>query len=294
MWGFEAVPAKRQPLHRTVRWIHRGLAPLMLLILACWGASGIYFAAYDLYMWYEYRSGDPEAKRREGPAVLHERHGRRPGRLPVAAALERVEAAVRAHGTASPVVRAIAFRWVADRPLYEFAIDGPPHFLLLDADTGTILSPVTAELAVAIAVDAFGRWVPVSAVEHRTTYSFHYFRNASYRSGVPRDGLVPYYLVWLDDPGRTLVVVSETAGQVLLLRDWWKRLYWYGYWFLHTYLFHPSGIGQLVSDLLLLVLGTIALFAAVTGSYLYVTYQVLRRRSRVVVEKWRATAEATK
>ncbi len=288
------TPVKRWRLHRTVRWLHRGLAPVMLLILACWGLSGIYFAAYDLYLWYDYRSGDPEAKRREGAAVLHERGGRRQGRLPVAAAIERAVTAACADGAAPPAVSAIAFRWVADRPLYEVTFDGPPHFALLDADTGTMLSPATPDLAVAIAVEAFGRPVAVAQVERRTTYSFHYFRNAAYRSGVPRDGFVPYYLVWLDDPGRTLVVVAEASGQVLLLRDWAKRLYWYGYWFLHTYLFHPSGVGQLVSDLLLLLLGTIAFFAAITGSYLYVHYHLLQRRSRVVIDQWRQTAEVTK
>lgn len=290
----DGVSAKRQPLHRTVRWVHRGLAPLMLLILVCWGLSGIYFAAYDLYLWYGYRSGDPEAKRREGAAVLQERGGRRQGRLPVAAALERAEAAARTGGVVAPVVRAIEFRWVADRPLYEVSFEGPPSFVLLDADTGAVLSPVTAELAAAIAVEAFGRPVPVERVERRAEYSFHYFRNAAYRSGVPRGGFLPYYLVWLDDPGRTLVVVSEASGQVLLLRDWAKRLYWYGYWFLHTYLFHPSGVGQLVSDLLLLGLGTTALFGAVAGGYLYVNYHLLRRRSRVAVKRWRETAAATK
>jgi len=266
----------------------------MLLILACWGLSGIYFAAYDLYLWYQYRSGNPEAKRREGAAVLHERDGRRPGRLPVTTALERAEAAAGAGGVASPAVSAIAFRWVADRPLYEITFEGVPYFALLDADTGAVLSPVSSDLAVAIAREAFGRPVPVAQVERRIEYSFYYFRSGAYRGGVPRGGFVPYYLVWLEDPSRTLVVVSESSGQVLMVRDWWKRLYWWGYWFLHTYLFHPSGVGQLVSDLLLLVLGTVALFGAGTGSYLFVNYHLLRRRSRFVVEKWRATAEATK
>jgi hypothetical protein len=266
----------------------------MLLILACWGMSGIYFAAYDLYLWYQYRSGNPEAKRREGAAVLHERGERREGQLSVAAGLERAEAAARAAGVTSPVVRAISFRWVSHRPLYEITFEGLPHFMLLDADTGSVLSPVTPDLAAAIALEAFGRTVPVTHVERRNDYSFYYFRSGAYRGGVPREGFVPYYLVWLEDPGRTLVVVSETAGQVLMVRDWWKRLYWWGYWFLHTYLFYPSGVGQLVSDLLLLVLGTISLFGAITGSYLFINYHLLRRRSREVVEKWRATAEAAK
>ena len=283
----------REPFHRRIRRLHRGLAPVMLLILACWGLSGIYFAAYDLYLWYQYRSGNPEAKRREGAAVLHERGGRRQGRLPVATALERAEATARTGGAASPSVRAITFRWVADRPLYEITFEGPPHFALLDADTGAVLSPVTPELAVAIAAEAFGRTVPVAQVERRNEYSFYYFRSGAYRGGVPRGGFVPYYLVWLGDPGRTLVVVSESSGQVLMVRDWWKRLYWWGYWFLHTYLFHPSGAGQLVSDLLLLVFGTIALFGAVTGSYLYFNYHLLRRRSRVVIEQWCETVGAT-
>jgi len=283
----------RPPLHRAVRGIHRVLAPVMLLILALWGVSGIYFAAYDLYLWWEYRAGDPDARRREGAAVLDTRGGRRPGRLPVGAALAWAEAAARSAGTA-PAVRALTYRWVGERPLYEIAFEGPPYFTLLDADTGVSLSPVTPELAGAIALDAFGRSVPIVDVERRTDYSFHYFRNASYRSGNPRGGFMPYYLVWLGDTGRTLVVVSEVSGQVLQVRDLAKRLYWYGYWFLHTYLFHPSGVGQLVSDMLLLVLGATALFGAITGSYLFVNYHVLRRRSRQAIEKWRATAVATK
>lgn len=284
----EPTAATRSPLHRRIRGVHRGLAPVMLLILTLWGVSGMYFAAYDLYLWYEYRAGDPEARRREGSAVLGASAGRRPGRLAVGEALARAEAAARSGGAVS-APRSIGFRWVGERPLYEIAFEGAPYFMLLDADSGAVLSPVSVELASAIALDALGQPVPVARIERRTTYSFHYFRNASYRSGNPRGGFLPYYLVWLEDPGRTLIVVSEASGQVLLVRNWAKRLYWYGYWFLHTYLFHPSGAGQLVSDLLLLVLGATALFGAVTGSYLFVNYHVLRRRSRQAVEKWRAT-----
>lgn len=261
----------------------------MLLILACWGTSGIYFAGYDLYRWYQYRFGDTDRAARGGTAIVDGRREPRRGQMSVATALERGETAARMAGVASPVARGVSFRWVSRRPLYEITFDGPPHVMLLDADTGATLSPVGADLAAAIALDAFGHRVPVMHVERRRDDSFYYFRSGAYRSGAPRPGTAPYYLVWLEDPGRTLVVVSESAGQVLMMRDWWQRLYWWGYWFLHTFLFHPSGLGQLVSDLVLLAFGALALLGAITGAYLFVTYHRLRRRSRATIEKWRET-----
>jgi hypothetical protein len=187
-----------------------------------------------------------------------------------------------ANGVApTPLVGARLMMWNG-RPVYSFwrqhrHVDQPT--VLVDASTGSVVSPISSEQAVTVARSIVGRLPPVAQVE-LLEQGDYYLLSSEYQPGFPA------YRVLFDDVDHTAVYVSREAGYVVgIVTSLTRWTTWLGsvpHWLYFKWLYHRLTLWLWVSY----VLPAIAVVGGLAGIVLGL-YQLFPRRRR---GEWRVSA----
>ena len=193
---------------RTWRRIHRYLGLVIGLQLFLWTLSGAYFS------WNSIRSVRGEDFIRE-PEDIDLRKFQLINCDEVLAKLPPEHSA-----------ESVILRTMLDRPVYEVVSfsDREKSALVFDAETGTQISPIPADMAAEIAQRDFAVDVDVRSIERITSVGSH----AEYRGKE-----LPAYRVELDHPSGVAIYVSEQRGTVTARRNSTWRVFDF-FWMLHT------------------------------------------------------------
>jgi hypothetical protein len=164
-------------------------------------------------------------------------------------------------------------RW-GDRLVYQFSSEQSGSYvpdLLVDATSGTVLSPVPSEMAAIVARRIVGPTPRVSAID-RLLVGDRYMMNHDYAAGFPA------YRVEFTDPDRTAVYVSVRGGQPFGVVTTRTRLTtWFGtvpHWFYFKWLYRRSEAWLAVA----VATTSLGTFLALTGIVLGV-YQLRPRKN---------------
>jgi len=193
---------------RTWRRIHRYLGLVIGVQLFLWTLSGAYFS------WNSIQSVRGEDLIRE-PAEIDLRKFQL---VHCGEVLNKI--------SPDQSVESVVLRTMLDRPVYELVClsDDRSSSLIFDAETGAQISPITGELAGAIAQRDFALDVDVRSTERLTSVGPH----AEYRGKE-----LPAYRVELDHPSGVAIYVSEQRGVVTARRNSTWRVFDF-FWMLHT------------------------------------------------------------
>jgi hypothetical protein len=149
---------------------------------------------------------------------------------------------------------------------------------LVDARTGTLLSPISADDAVAVGRHAFAATAPAAHVD-LLDEGDHYMLSGEYQPGFPA------YRVELGDASHSTAYVNRNAGYVVgLVTDRTRWTTWLGtvpHWLYFKWLYHRLTLWLWVSY----VLPAVAALGALTGVTIG-TYQLFPKRRR---GQWRVS-----
>ncbi|MCH2181772.1 MAG: PepSY domain-containing protein [Mariniblastus sp.] len=197
---------------RNWRKVHRYLGLIIGVQLFLWTVSGMVFS------WNSIRAVRGENMiRTESPVDL--------SRFQLDD-LNQVFSTLSGPGATAPEPVAVNLRSMLGRPVYEIAChqSGGNTFLLVDAQNGTRLSPISPEQAGQIAQADFAEPVEVRSVELIEVVGSH----SEYRGKE-----LPAYRVALDHPTGTVIYVSADRGVVTTRRNNRWRVFDF-FWMLHT------------------------------------------------------------
>lgn len=226
--------------------LHRWLGAAIAIQLLLWSVGGFIFATHSI-SWV--RGKDEQRKQVDEP-------------IPISTAeLTPAEAAARTQ-VAKPIQ--VVLRTLLRRAVYE--VRGEEATVLVDAETGALLSPLPRELAGQIAVG--DRRDQPSILE------------ASLLSGNPpteyRGGELPAWRIALDETGNTNIYVSASTGRITARRnDAWRRFDFF--WMLHT--MDYSGRDNF-NHPLLIAASSLAILSVASGFLLWALRLVRARRRR--------------
>ncbi len=148
------------------------------------------------------------------------------------------------------------------KPTYQ-ALTSEDNIILLDANTGEVLSPLNEEFAIQIAnADFAGSTRNISAIMIEES-------NAEYR------GALPVWQVVMDDTEDTRLYVSPTTGDVVARRNDTWRLYDF-FWMLHIMDYENRTD---FNNPLVIIVSILALVASISGIWL-IFYRFVRRDFR--------------
>ena len=159
-------------------------------------------------------------------------------------------------------VHRLALKSLAGKPTYQI-LTADDNTLLLDANTGEVISPLSEELALQIANSDFsGNAGNVSATMIEET-------NAEYR------GLIPVWQVVMGDDEDTRLYVSPLTGDVIARRNDTWRLFDF-FWMLHIMDYENRTD---FNNPLVITASILALVATISGIWL-IFYRFTRRDFR--------------
>jgi len=159
-------------------------------------------------------------------------------------------------------VNSIELKPLLGKPTYQ-VLTSEDNIILLDANTGEVLSPLNEEFALQIAnTDFAGNTGNMSAVMIEES-------NAEYR------GLLPVWQVAMDDSEDTRLYVSPTTGDVVARRNDTWRLYDF-FWMLHIMDYENRTD---FNNPLVIIAAILALVASISGIWL-IFYRFVRRDFR--------------
>jgi uncharacterized iron-regulated membrane protein len=187
---------------RTWYAIHRWLGAIVGLQLLAWSAGGVIFSTHAI-SWVRGERG-----MRKDP----------PPPLPFAEVRVSPELAARRVGAE---IASLELRTLLGRPVYE--VRGGTSTALVDARTGTVLSPIDHDLAMRIARADRSEPPAIAAVERIEAEPPIEYR------GQP----LPAWRVTFADSERTAIYVDARTGTIRARRNQaWRRYDWF--WMLHT------------------------------------------------------------
>lgn len=235
---------------RSLRTLHRWLGAATVAFLFLSTVTGLLWAnAKALYWPDKYK----ERVRAVESPPLHE------VRVPVSAALKEAGAAFGEHATVERIVlRADFGRLVYD---IKARANGAGHALLLDAQTGRRLSPLSEDLARTIAA----QYVPSAAAITRVEFEQFTPRNKK----APQDAV----RVAFDDASHTHIILDRQTGDILEDEGRWRQLH-----FLVMRLHQLNFFG--FEKTLLNVPGIPLLIMGVSGLWLWIRYWARNRKAR--------------
>ncbi|MFN8582076.1 MAG: PepSY domain-containing protein [Gemmatimonadaceae bacterium] len=184
--------------------VHRWMGIILGVIVAVWFLSGI------MMMYYPYPELTARERLENAPPLRLP-----PGGLNVSFA-DALRVAGTQAGRVATTARLLIWRGRAAYALYAERGVHREGVALVDATSGTLLSPLTPEQAVAVASERFGL-TGVTAVE-LLPRSDHYYM------GSEKKGSFPVFRVRFDDAKRTAVYVTATTGEVVAKVDRFTRV----------------------------------------------------------------------
>lgn len=198
----------------NVRTIHRYLSVVMGVQLLLWTTSGLIFSFNSI----THVRGEHLIRQSDQPDLADFHLG------DIGEMTERI---FRPDDTTERLTRVEA-RTLLDRPVYEFQITGSAgneRFILCDAETGHVLSPIPERIAGEIALRDFAEEADVVAVN---LVEGNVSSHSEYRGKE-----LPAWRVELDHSSGTVIYVSAHRGVVTTRRnDQWRMFDFF--WMLHT------------------------------------------------------------